>query len=69
MPERPSWLSDELAPETIVCVDCGGTCHLISHVDEEDPPQPGDILVYRCSDCLDRWDLEIPYDVGDDKRR
>ena len=49
-----------LAPELIDCIDCGGVCHLISHLDEEDPPRPGDVLVYRCADCLDRWDVVIP---------
>jgi predicted RNA-binding Zn-ribbon protein involved in translation (DUF1610 family) len=46
-------------PEVIVCVDCGGRAHLVSQLDEEDPPQPGDVMVYRCADCLDRWDLVI----------
>lgn len=55
------------APATITCVDCGGTCHLLSH------PRPdegegsgfvaGDIVAYRCEDCLDRWDVEL--DDGD----
>jgi len=49
--------------QTITCVDCGGTAHLIS-----EPPeggfQAGDILVYRCADCLDRWD--IVYEEQDD---
>jgi hypothetical protein len=48
---------DESRPApTITCVDCLGTCHLISF----EPPEgwePGDVLVYRCADCLDRWDL------------
>ena len=46
------------------CVDCGGTCHLLQ------PPVPGrgrrpsgsmagDIVAYRCEDCLDRWDIEL----------
>ncbi|NOY56212.1 MAG: hypothetical protein GXP34_09530 [Actinobacteria bacterium] len=42
--------------ETITCVDCGGTAHLISYPPEEGF-EPGDILVYRCEDCLDRWDI------------
>ena len=48
-------------PTQIVCVDCGGVCHLLSH----EPPdgfQPGDWVAYRCSDCMDRWDLQIPDD-------
>ena len=23
---------------------------------------PGDIVAYRCKDCLDRWDLVLPDD-------
>ncbi len=42
--------------ETITCVECGGTAHLISFEPEEGFA-PGDVLVYRCSDCLDRWDV------------
>jgi hypothetical protein len=42
--------------ETIICVECGGAAHLISY-----PPeggfQPGDVVAYRCADCLDRWDV------------
>ena len=58
----------------ITCIDCGGRAHLITRLqyrDEdtgamvEDVPQPGDVLVYRCEDCLDRWDLVVPDDDGD----
>jgi hypothetical protein len=24
-----------------------------------DPWEPGDIVAYRCEDCLDRWDLVL----------
>jgi len=45
----------------IDCIDCGGRCHLLTV-----PPElgwaPGDLLVYRCEDCLDRWDLLLPDD-------
>lgn len=50
-------------PEKIVCVDCGGVAHLITHprVDEDSLTgfRSGDILAYRCEDCLDRWDIEF----------
>lgn len=42
----------------IVCIDCGGRCFLLGY----EPPggfQPGDIVAYRCSDCLDRWDVVL----------
>ncbi len=51
------------APATIVCVDCGGTCHLLSTAYEGEDGRvgfrAGDIVSYRCSDCLDRWDIEL----------
>ncbi len=50
----------------IVCVDCGGTCHLLTYLDDETPPAPGDVLAYRCEDCLDRWDVVVPDEAGGD---
>jgi len=49
-------------PEPVIdCIDCGGRAHLLTL-----PPEfgwaPGDLLVYRCEDCLDRWDLVVPDD-------
>jgi len=46
-------------PEPVIdCIDCGGHAHLLTP-----PPEfgwaPGDLLVYRCEDCLDRWDLVV----------
>jgi hypothetical protein len=52
-----------LVPEpTIVCVDCGGRCHLLAMPREDGVWLPGDIVAYRCEDCLDRWDLVLPDD-------
>jgi hypothetical protein len=45
-------------PTEIVCVDCGGRCHLLSHVPEEGFAA-GDVVAYRCADCLDRWDIVL----------
>jgi hypothetical protein len=50
--------------ETIRCVDCGGTCHRISYLSEDEPPEPGDVIAYRCEDCNDRWDVVL--DESDD---
>ena len=50
------------APANIICVDCGGTCHLLAHPDEEF--EPGDPVAYRCADCMDRWDLVMPDQGG-----
>jgi hypothetical protein len=46
----------------IICVDCGGRCHLITPARESGEWYPGDIVAYRCADCLDRWDLVLPAD-------
>lgn len=50
-------------PETeIVCVDCGGRCFLLTHPREDGTWLVGDVVAYRCRDCLDRWDLVLPPD-------
>ncbi len=45
-------------PEKIICVDCGGDCYRLSYP-PEDGFKPGDIIAFRCRDCLDRWDVEF----------
>jgi hypothetical protein len=54
-------------PETFTCVDCGGAAHLISFLPEDDVIEPGTPLAYRCSDCLERFDViwEGEGDEGD----
>ncbi|MDX1468356.1 MAG: hypothetical protein R3258_03355 [Acidimicrobiia bacterium] len=44
-------------PETITCVDCGGTAHLISFLPVDEEPEPETPVAYRCSDCLERFDV------------
>jgi hypothetical protein len=48
--------------ETIVCVDCGGPCRQVPL----DPPElgwhVGDVVTYRCRDCLDCWYIEVEAD-------
>lgn len=52
-----------LVPEPeIVCIDCGGRCFLLTHAPEDGVWEPGDIVAYRCRDCLDRWDLVLADD-------
>lgn len=46
-------------PAEIVCVDCGGRCQLGSEPPPDDDFHPGDIVWYRCVDCMDRWDLVV----------
>lgn len=58
--------AEELVPETIHCIDCGGTCHLVSRPDDTGRFWPGDLVVYRCEDCMDRWDLVVPGAEDDD---
>jgi DNA-directed RNA polymerase subunit RPC12/RpoP len=41
----------------ITCIDCGGRCFLLSHPPEDGIWEPGDVIAYRCEDCLDRWDI------------
>jgi DNA-directed RNA polymerase subunit RPC12/RpoP len=53
-------------PEAVIdCIDCGGRCHLLSRPRPDDDVdgggfQAGDVVVYRCEDCNDRWDLIVP---------
>ena len=45
--------------ESLICVDCGGTAHLLTQPPEDNLWLVGDVVAYRCSDCLDRWDLVL----------
>ncbi|MBK9178953.1 MAG: hypothetical protein IPM45_05170 [Acidimicrobiales bacterium] len=54
----------DLVPAVIVCVDCGGDAHLLSEPDETGIFHPGEVVVYRCRDCRDRWDVVVP-DLGE----
>lgn len=52
--------------ETVVCVDCGGTCHRLPFEPPELGWRAGDVVTYRCSDCADVWYLEVALeDVSD----
>jgi hypothetical protein len=54
---------DRLEPLTVIdCIDCGGRAHLLTHPREDGHWEPGDIVVYRCEDCMDRWDLVLADD-------
>ena len=48
-------------PEIITCIDCGGRAHLVGEAPELGW-QEGDLAVYRCEDCCDRWDLIVDAD-------
>ncbi|MET0326970.1 MAG: hypothetical protein ABW219_17275 [Ilumatobacteraceae bacterium] len=58
-----------LQPDPVItCIDCGGRAHLLTRprLDPEDTTADewfvGDIVSYRCADCLDRWDLVLEDD-------
>ena len=46
----------------ITCIDCGGRSFLLTPPREDGTWQVGDIIAYRCQDCLDRWDLVLEDD-------
>ncbi len=52
--------------EVITCIDCGGRAHLISYPPEDGVWEAGEIVTYRCADCLDRWDLVLTEDDVDE---
>lgn len=52
-------------PETIICVECGGTAHLISFLPEDEELDPEAAVAYRCADCMDRFDVIIGDDLED----
>lgn len=49
-------------PDMIRCVDCLGDAFRITHRPADDPFVPGDVVAYRCRDCLDRWDIILDSD-------
>ena len=49
-------------PESIICVDCGGLGRRISYEEPDEGFHSGDVIAYRCRDCLDRWDIVIEED-------
>lgn len=44
-------------PETIVCVECGGSARLISYLPPDEPLEEGSPIAYVCPDCDQRFDL------------
>lgn len=53
-------------PDEIRCVECGGVCQRLTHRPEDDPFQPGDVIAYRCPDCLERFDMVIDQEDPDE---
>lgn len=44
-------------PQVITCIECGADAHLISFLPQDEPVDPGTPLAYRCSECMDRFDI------------
>lgn len=55
-------------PPVIDCIECGGKASLLSHRPDDDPFEAGDIIAYRCADCMDRFDL-VFWDDSEDETR
>jgi hypothetical protein len=45
---------------TITCIDCGEVAYLLTKPPEDGQWRPGEVVIYRCSGCNDRWDLVLP---------
>jgi len=43
----------------IVCVECGGSAFLLTTFPPDEPPIVGDVVAYRCGECMDRFDLVV----------
>ena len=50
------------APDTITCVECGGTAHRMGYADPDEGDRAGDVIAFVCSDCGHRLDVEIDED-------
>ncbi len=46
------------APDSIICVECGGTAHLSSYPPHEGF-EPGDVVAFACEDCDHRMDIVL----------
>ncbi len=52
----------------IDCMECGGIAVLQQLPGEDEILEPGAVLVYRCPDCYQRWDVVVDADdlIDDD---
>lgn len=53
-------------PPQIVCVECGGTAYVLHALGAEDTFQAGDVVAYRCPECLERFDVELSDEDAED---
>lgn len=49
--------AESMIPTQMPCVDCDGKLHLLTIIEDEVPLEPGEILVFRCDSCLERFDI------------
>jgi uncharacterized Zn finger protein len=52
--------------EHIACMECGGQAVLVHLPDDDEIVEAGDVLMYRCPDCGQRWDVVVDDDDLDD---
>ena len=52
--------------EHIACMECGGEAHLAQPLQPDDDIRAGDVLVYLCGACAQRWDVVVDEDDIDD---
>jgi hypothetical protein len=45
--------------ERIACMECEGQAVLVQLPAEDEVIEAGDVLVYRCPDCGQRWDVVV----------
>jgi hypothetical protein len=57
-----AYRGDMPVADMIICVDCGGECRRFPVEPPELGWEPGDIVAYRCRDCVDVWYLEVEED-------
>jgi hypothetical protein len=54
--------------ERISCMECEGVAVLVQLPDPDETLEPGDVLVYRCPECYQRWDVVVDEaDLEDDE--
>jgi len=45
--------------EEIACMECGEIAHLAQPIGPDDDVEAGDVLVYLCGACNQRWDVVV----------
>jgi hypothetical protein len=67
LPAPRGYGQDVPVAERIDCMECGGIAYLAQPIGPEDVLEPGDVLVYLCGECAQRWDVVVDEaDITDD---